>query len=1269
MKLVTQTPKKALKAFLKQKPLRSEIDVFKTNLIALLDKISVIEKRPKDETEEHLKNDLRDFLRDTYYRDTNAINTKDKKDLVIHLDKTTNSEVGVIIEAKRPTNIGEMVTADNPNKKALHELILYYLDERNKVGNFQLKQLVITNINEWYIIDANHFDKHIYNNTQIQTLYKTKVSDNKNNPFFYQEIEKLISKIDVEIPCVYFDIREYDTILRNNKKEDDRELSALLKILSPQHLLKIVTPNDSNSLNDKFYKELLHIIGLEEAKEDGKNIIRRKKESRFAASLIEATIEALQTEDVLHRLPDQSIYGSTKDKRIFNIALELCITWINRILFLKLLEGQLITYHQGNKEYRFLNTETINDFDELFKLFHKVLAINLSERSEAIKTKYRKVPYLNSSLFEISELEDQTIKINSLDNAGKLELIGTTILKEIKKKAATLPTLDYLFQFLDAYDFASEGTEDVQEDNKTIINASVLGKVFEQINGYIDGSIFTPAFITMYMCEQSIRLAVVEKFNEALSEKDKTLFDKFEDVKNYTSRLFKTQEILRANEIINSLRICDPAVGSGHFLVSSLNEIISIKAELGILADKEGNSISGYEIEIVNDELIITDPKTNILEYKLQNGKPLNKEIQRLQKALFHEKQTIIENCLFGVDINPNSVKICRLRLWIELLKNAYYKEETNFLELETLPNIDINIKCGNSLLSRFPLDADLSKALKSIKYDVKAYRGFVNDYKNEKSRDVKRGLQKIIDTIKTDFRTEIGNNDPKQIKLKKLSGDLFTLLNQGQIFELTPKENKARKEKQTKLEADITKLSKEIEEIKSNAIYKNAFEWRFEFPEVLSNDGEFEGFDVIIANPPYIQHRELAHLSANFKENYNVYSGTSDISSYFFEKFTKIIKPKGIISVINSNKFFNAEYGRPLRKYLSNYPFISIINFEQVPIFDEALVSSAIFTITNNSNKEAFDYVKYFKEKVDTLEDIEEINKRSVSIDQSILKNDNWLFNDANSNIIVNKIKSKGIPIADISDIDIKRGLTTGYDDAFLIDKEKYELLSKGSKNPDVIIKKVLKGENINRYKINFKDLWIINSHNGIKGLTESINVERDFPLIFQHLQSVNLQSNGKVENRSDKGKHWTNLRSCAFINDFSKPKIVWGLISGNWDFAFDNVGYFLTSASFFLTSNSIEIKFILALLNSKLYRYYFIQVGEYTAGGAFVLKKISIEKFIIPTVNEKEHKPFIALVDKILTAKQQGKNSLDLENQIDDLVYKLFDITTEEQKIIEGR
>ncbi|HPH24010.1 MAG TPA: Eco57I restriction-modification methylase domain-containing protein, partial [Chitinophagaceae bacterium] len=730
----------------------------------------------------------------------------------------------------------------------------------------------------------------------------------------------------------------------------------MLKILSPQHLLKQVTPNDSNTLDAKFYKELLHIIGLEEAKENGKNIIRRKKENRNTASLIETTIEALETEDVLHRLPDQTTYGETKEERIFNVALELCITWINRILFLKLLEGQLINYHQNNKTYKFLDAQNINDYDELFNLFHKVLAVNIADRKEDLKAKYNKVPYLNSSLFEISELEDYTIKINALNNKGQLEFIGTTILKDLKKTADKLPTLQYLFEFLDAYDFASEGTEDVQEDNKTIINASVLGKVFEKINGYKDGSIFTPAFITMYMCKQSIRLAVVEKFNEALSpsllERDGVRsFDKFEDVKNYTSRLFKTTEILKANEVINSLRICDPAVGSGHFLVSALNEIISIKAELGILADQQGNSISGYEIEIINDELIITDPKTNILEYKLQNGKPLNKEIQRLQKALFHEKQTIIENCLFGVDINPNSVKICRLRLWIELLKNAYYKEESNFLELETLPNIDINIKCGNSLLSRFALDADLGKALKSIKYDVQAYRGFVSDYKNEKSREVKRGLQQIIDSIKNDFRTEIFKNDPKLLKLNKLSGELYTLLNQTKLFDEESKQKKARKEKQQKIEIEIDKLSKDVEAIKTNAIYKNAFEWRFEFPEVLNNNGEFEGFDLIIGNPPYIRHEEIKHLKPQLENDYTVFNSSADLLTYFFELGNRILKSGGELSFIVSNKFFKVAYGEQLRNYLiSNTSLQQIIEFDKVSVFDEATVKAAIIQFKKES-------------------------------------------------------------------------------------------------------------------------------------------------------------------------------------------------------------------------------------------------------------------------------------------------------------------------------
>ena len=1288
MKLAIQTPKQALKAFLKQKPLRSEIDTFKSNLIVLLDKISVIENQPKDESEEHLKNDLRDFLRDTYYKESNAINTKDKKDLVIHLNKTTDSEVGVIIEAKRPANTNEMVTAANPNKKALHELILYYLNERINENNNQLKQLIITNVHQWFIIDANYFDKHIYRNTQIKKLYETKVNDKKDNPFFYEEIAKIIAKIEVEIPCVYFDIKDYETILRNNDKKDDRELSALLKILSPQHLLKQVTPNDSNTLDAKFYKELLHIIGLEEAKESGKNIIRRKKENRNTASLIETTIEALETEDILHRLPDQTTYGETKEERIFNVALELCITWINRILFLKLLEGQLINYHQNNKTYKFLDAQNINDYDELFNLFHKVLAVNIADRKEDLKAKYNKVPYLNSSLFEISELEDYTIKINALNNKGQLEFIGTTILKDFKKTADKLPTLQYLFEFLDAYDFASEGTEDVQEDNKTIINASVLGKVFEKINGYKDGSIFTPAFITMYMCKQSIRLAVVEKFNEALSpsllERDGVRsFDKFEDVKNYTSRLFKTTEILKANEVINSLRICDPAVGSGHFLVSALNEIISIKAELGILADQQGNSISGYEIEIINDELIITDPKTNILEYKLQNGKPLNKEIQRLQKALFHEKQTIIENCLFGVDINPNSVKICRLRLWIELLKNAYYKEESNFLELETLPNIDINIKCGNSLLSRFALDADLSKALKSIKYDVQAYRGFVTDYKNEKSREVKRGLQQMIDSIKNDFRTEIFKNDPKLLKLNKLSGELYTLLNQTKLFDEESKQKKARKEKQQKIEIEIDKLSKDVEAIKTNAIYKNAFEWRFEFPEVLNNKGEFEGFDVVIGNPPYIRQEEIKSQKEYLLNNYKTFSSTADLYIFFVEKGFELLKSTGNFVYIIPNKWMQAGYGKAMRSFLLDKQLHSIIDFGDLQVFDNVTTYPCILSASKIKTENIFQSTIVRTLKFDKGFD-EYINANKNKIDSTELKDGSWMISSTNEQTILSKIKSQSVSLFEYTNGSAHYGIKTGLTEAFLIDTKTKEKLINDDSNSERFIKPFLQGRNIKPYASSNAENWLILIPKGftIKRNLSPNNInhikepeprygnmpyddawgwfKENYSAIANHL----LPYKAKAEVRTDKGDYWWELRACDYYNEFEQPKIMYQVLQVKPCFIYDDKHQYCNNSMWIIPKDD---KCLVGILNSKMGWWLISKYCTAIQNGFQLIWKY-FGQIPIPTINLIEETQIIDLVDKIISLKQQGKDTQTLENKIDELVYKLYNITPAEQAIIEG-
>lgn len=918
MVLSLLTPKQSLnKAYLKEKVTRANIELFKKNLIEFLEGLSENEK----ESEEHVKNLITKFLDSTYYSGKNKINTSGRIDLAIYEDK----KPVVIFEAKRPTS-PDMVTVDDINKKATHELMLYYLQERVDHGNIDIKYLIITNTYEWFIFDASVFDNLFYKNNVLMKDFMDWKSGRKARPdrdLFYNDIAKpFLKNLKEEIKFTWFDLKQIEKVAKKNTAKDDLKLIDLFKILSPVHLLKQPFANDSNSLDTKFYTELLHIIGLEEKKDGGKKIIQRK-EKPDPASLLENAIATLVADDKLRKLPDGGkSFGDNDSERLFNVALELCITWINRVLFLKLLEGQLLNYHSGDKAYQFLDFKNQSSFDELNKLFFEVLAKVSTKRPPAIQKKYSHIPYLNSSLFDFTSIEEDTILIKSLDDSLQLKIASSTVLKTEngKKREGQLPTLQYLFEFLDAYDFSSEGKEEIQEENKTLINASVLGLIFEKINGYKDGSFFTPGFITMYMCRETIRRAVVQKF----SETKKWKVEKFEQLHN------KIEDLKEANEIINSIKICDPAVGSGHFLVSALNEIIAIKSELGILSDRKGNRLREYNVEVVNDELIVSVGHEEFFEYK-----PGNKESQRVQEALFHEKQTIIENCLFGVDLNPNSVKICRLRLWIELLKNAYYTSESKFKELETLPNIDINIKQGNSLISRFPLDADLSKALKSIKYSIDDYRAFVNKYKNATDKEEKRAFEKLINQIKSDFRTEIGKNDPLLIKKNKLGGDLYNLLNQVQVFEPSEKEKKEREKKKLQLEADINKLSIQIEEIKSSAIYKDAFEWRFEFPEVLDTNGNFLGFDTILGNPPWgvvVKSRvnELSGLK------YSSFQGNeADSYGLFIELGVKVLKLSGRLSFIVPDSYLRKDDKHELRKtLLDDYSIEEII--ETGPMFTE---------------------------------------------------------------------------------------------------------------------------------------------------------------------------------------------------------------------------------------------------------------------------------------------------------------------------------------------
>ena len=619
-----QTPRKALNpAFLKQKPVRADIEKFKKQLLNAFDNYD------KDESEENHKTLIRDFLNyGLGFREKYAINTKGKNDWVIHNGPNQKKDsVGVIIEAKRAKNKSEMVTAENLNGKAMQELLLYYLRERfdEKEPNINLKHLIITDFDTWLIFDAREFEKHFAKNKKLVSAYKAHRDDktaNSATSAFYNDIApEFINEAAESIELTSFNLRTYETYLRTEvtdgaqlsteEAEDQNRLIALYKILSPVHLLKESFANDSNKLDHGFYSELLHIIGFEEVKNKGQKIIRRKKEKdRNKASLFEAAVHKLEHSGRLFDIPDLGRYGSAADEQAEEIGRQSVIVWINRILFLKLLESQLIAYHRRENKpdkYRFLNIKKIANFQALEALFFEVLAIKTAEREEPLKSKFAAVPYLNSSLFDSAYLEKNGVFISQLNSSEKLPVIKKSVLGQ---KDGSLPVLEYLFRFLDAYDFSSEGSEAISEDRKTLINAAVLGLVFEKINGYKDGSFYTPGFITMYMSRETLRRAVVQKFNDT----------KGWNCKDFTDLHNKIDDIKEADQIINSLKICDPAVGSGHFLVSVLNELIAIKYELGLLCDKDGRRIKDFAVKVDNDELYIVDSDDGTLfEYNPKN--------------------------------------------------------------------------------------------------------------------------------------------------------------------------------------------------------------------------------------------------------------------------------------------------------------------------------------------------------------------------------------------------------------------------------------------------------------------------------------------------------------------------------------------------------------------------------------------------------------------------------------------------------------------------
>lgn len=1203
------------KAYLRIKPKRLEFDNFKESLSKFLNSIN------ESESEEHNKIHIRDFLKSTFYGD-NEINTKARNDLVIYLGKNTNSKAGILIEAKHPNNKNEIVQKNNLNAKAMHEVILYYLRERIEEKNDEIKQIIITNAYEWYIFDAHLFEKHFYKNNELRKEYETWVQGGKvssKTEHFYNEIApKALEAVDKEFEFIHFDLREYKKYLKDQK--DEAKLIHLYKIFSTHHLLKEPFASDGYSLDKQFYQELLHIIGLEEIKVGSKKLIDRKAvERREGGSLIENTINKLKTKDITKHLPNPESFGGTEEIQLYNIALELCITWINRILFLKLLEAQLVKYHNGAPSYKFLDIKTIKEYDDLHELFHEVLAIRIKDRYKDILEKFKNIPYLNSSLFEISDLERATIEINGLKDRFKLSICGHTILKENgKTQTEPLSTLHYLLKFLDAYDFSSESSsQEVQEEEKRLISASVLGLIFEKINGYKDGSFFTPGFITMYMCRETLRRAVLQKFKDVKGWQCETI-DELKD---------KIIDRKEANEIINSLKICDPGVGSGHYLVSALNELIAIKSELGILCYRDGSRIKYHKVEIQNDELIITDEENDeIFDYCLsETNKPIS-EKQKLQEALFHEKETIIENCLFGVDINPNSVSICRLRLWIELLKNAYYTQESNYTELETLPNIDINIKQGNSLISRFELHDKLSSlppiTQQKMKLATEKYKEQVFIYKAMDDKAVKEQTRKRIKELKEEFASIVNPNDKDYIRLKELEAELaqqVLIYDRKEVAEWEKKTENLHKEKE--------KLEKAYNE-KLKTLYGNAFEWRFEFPEVLDEEGNFVGFDVVMGNPPWgdiFNKNEKEYLKNHYM---NIDSSTPNAFAYFLGLTIKLNANLNAILLPDSFLVKDFEKTRTLLKsslIILRWYQNTGLPFELQPFKDvEHDVAMVMYDKSIHPVLECYMY--HFNDVL-----VEELiaKEKEKMIFPEYGNTYNLLVNNLDYNI---KVKCQSLDIID-NVMQCHEGIHTGNIREKLFKRTKIRGDEKplfiGAKNGDMIMNYYAKRSG---WYVDYRKEIIIKE----KGEYASLRDEN----IFRYTKIY-------ITRTGDPFKAFIDLESYASNNFFSLQ------FKDYEQNTFENLAV------------------ILCIINSRFAQYFIRKIIAPRIGNTFIETKIiHLLALPVPQISASSKNELVHKVNKIINLKNRNieTDTSKLESEIDQLVYQLYGLTEEEIKIVEG-
>ena len=765
---------------------------------------------------------------------------------------------------------------------------------------------------------------------------------------------------------------------------------------------------------------------------------------------------------------------------------------------------------------------------------------------------------------------------------------------------------DGVLDVFDLYNFTVN--EDEPLEKEVAVDPEMLGKVFENLevkDRKSKGAYYTPREIVYYMCQESLINYLTEELNKSLISK--------EDIETF----IKTAGLSLEHDTVSQEKKAQSKDYKGKYKTPRLPDKIIKHASL--IDEKLAN-------------IKVCDPAVGSGAFPVG----MMNEIIRARKALtpfikpgsvipgrssYHFKRHAIEHCLYGVDIDPGAIEIAKLRLWLSLIVDEEDRDK-----VQPLPNLDYKIICGDSLL----------------------------------------GINK---NDGTDGGPGTGTTDAfYEYSLKELHKKKQLYFNES----LASKKQKYKKE-----------IDQVIDKVTEG---KKLFDFGIYFSEVFQ---ENKGFDVVIANPPYVQLQKNGGKLAKIyqSENYQTFSRTGDIYMLFYEKSLRILKAKGILHFITSNKWMRANYGQKLRDYFSlNTKIINLLDMG-ADVFDTATVDTNVLLLKNQKspNFENFKAVNISNTK--NYDNIDQyIKENGIDIPQPKPK-ETWVIINSSERNLKQKIEKAGTALKDWN-IKIFRGITTGYNKAFIIDdKTKKELIDKG---PDSIkiIKPILRGKDINKWSFKYNNLYLmfipwhfpLNENIDIIGASKKAEklFQSQHPYIYKHLLKFKDQLMKRNKSETNIRYEWYALQRCAntYYSEFENEKIIFQEMVTFPSFSYDRENFYCTDTARLITGKNL--KFLLSILNSKLFFY---SVKHFYGGGTLGNKGVRMkhtffQHFPVPKISKTEQKPFINLVDNILKiTKTEGylKNPTKkaqvqkYEKQIDQLVYKLYALTSEQIQIIE--